>query len=121
MIKQPAFFTTAIHKTEGDHLNLKLAELFGRGKTVFSFEVFPPKRNDSIETIYKTLDRLRFLDPDFISVTYGASGSLADNSTCSLFGISGDISAQVIGVGFIVAVIQDSCETMRSGKVNRAI
>jgi len=31
---------------------------------------------------------------------------------CSLFGISGDISAQVIGVGFIVAVIQDSCETM---------
>ena len=81
MIKQPAFFTTAIHKTEGDHLNLKLAELFGRGKTVFSFEVFPPKRNDSIETIYKTLDRLRFLDPDFISVTYGASGSLADNST----------------------------------------
>ena len=31
---------------------------------------------------------------------------------CSLFGISPDISAQVIGVGFIVAVIQDSCETM---------
>jgi serine/threonine transporter len=31
---------------------------------------------------------------------------------CSLFGISSDISAQVIGVGFIVAVIQDSCETM---------
>jgi serine/threonine transporter len=31
---------------------------------------------------------------------------------CSLFGISADISAQVIGVGFIVAVIQDSCETM---------
>ena len=30
---------------------------------------------------------------------------------CSLFGISADISAQVIGVGFIIAVIQDSCET----------
>jgi Na+/serine symporter len=30
---------------------------------------------------------------------------------CSLFGIPADISAQVIGVGFIVAVIQDSCET----------
>ncbi len=30
---------------------------------------------------------------------------------CSLFGIPADISAQVIGVGFIVAVLQDSCET----------
>ncbi|MCU0082643.1 serine/threonine transporter SstT [Streptococcus danieliae] len=30
---------------------------------------------------------------------------------CSLFGISGDISAQVIGVGFIIGLIQDPCET----------
>lgn len=30
---------------------------------------------------------------------------------CSLFGIPADVAAQVIGVGFIVAVIQDSCET----------
>lgn len=30
---------------------------------------------------------------------------------CSLFGIPGDIAAQVIGVGFIVAVVQDSMET----------
>ena len=30
---------------------------------------------------------------------------------CAPFGLSGDISMQVIGVGFIVGVIQDSCET----------
>ena len=30
---------------------------------------------------------------------------------CSLFGISGDIAMQVVGVGFIIGVIQDSCET----------
>ena len=30
---------------------------------------------------------------------------------CSLFGISDDIAMQVVGVGFIVGVIQDSCET----------
>ena len=30
---------------------------------------------------------------------------------CSLFGISSDISMQVVGVGFIIGVIQDSCET----------
>ncbi|KGR90932.1 serine/threonine protein kinase [Ureibacillus massiliensis 4400831 = CIP 108448 = CCUG 49529] len=30
---------------------------------------------------------------------------------CSLLGISDDIAAQVIGVGFIIGVLQDSCET----------
>ena len=63
---------------------MKLAELFNNRKTVFSFEVFPPKRDNPIETIYNTLDALQDLKPDFISVTYGASGSLADNSTCEI-------------------------------------
>ena len=31
--------------------------------------------------------------------------------SCSLFGISSDLAMQVVGVGFIVGVIQDSCET----------
>ena len=31
--------------------------------------------------------------------------------TCSIFGISPDISMQVVAVGFIISVIQDSCET----------
>lgn len=30
---------------------------------------------------------------------------------CSLFGIPNDIAMQVVGVGFIVGVLQDSCET----------
>ena len=30
---------------------------------------------------------------------------------CSLFGINNDIAMQVVGVGFIIGVIQDSCET----------
>ena len=51
-------------------------------KTVFSFEVFPPKKTSSIETIYKTLDELSDLRPDFISVTYGAGGS--ENCTNTL-------------------------------------
>ena len=44
-------------------------------KTIFSFEVFPPKKNMPIDTIFKTLDELRDLRPDFISVTFGAGGS----------------------------------------------
>ena len=30
---------------------------------------------------------------------------------CSLFGISNDAAMQVVGIGFIIGVIQDSCET----------
>lgn len=44
-------------------------------KTIFSFEIFPPKKNMPIDTIFNTLDQLRDLRPDFISVTFGAGGS----------------------------------------------
>lgn len=60
---------------------MKIRELFKSGKTVFSFEIFPPKKNGSIETVYKTLDELTDLHPDFISVTYGAGGSVPGCST----------------------------------------
>lgn len=41
---------------------------------VVSLEIFPPKPTDSIQTIYQTLEGLKDLSPDFISVTYGAGG-----------------------------------------------
>ncbi len=62
---------------------MTIKELFTR-KKVFSFEVFPPKKNSSITTIYDTLAELSDLQPDFISVTYGAGGNAADNTTCEI-------------------------------------
>ena len=53
---------------------MKVREYFDK-KTVFSFEVFPPKKTSPVEVIYQTLDELRDLHPDFISVTFGAGGS----------------------------------------------
>lgn len=52
-----------------------LKNTFQSGKTVLSCEVFPPKRNDDMYTIFKTLDEIQAYHPDFISVTYGAGGS----------------------------------------------
>lgn len=67
---------------------MKMSKLFEVKKPVFSLEVFPPKKNaGGIETIYETLDGLKDLKPDFISVTYGAGGNLADNSTCDICSI----------------------------------
>ena len=66
---------------------MKIAELFKPGKTVFSFEIFPPKKDGSIDTIYSTLDGLADLHPDFISVTYGAGGSEANVITSEIAGL----------------------------------
>lgn len=63
---------------------MKINELFEQKKVVFSFEIFPPKPTSPIETIYKTLEELKDLTPDFISVTYGAGGSLVQNKTIEL-------------------------------------
>ena len=63
---------------------MKLSEIMKNGRTAFTFEIFPPKKDMPIETIYKTLDGLQGLRPDFISVTYGAGGSAADTKTADI-------------------------------------
>ena len=62
---------------------MKLRELFGKGRTVFSCEVFPPKKTAPVDSIYKTLDGLKDIKPDFISVTFGAGGSGNVNQSTS--------------------------------------
>ena len=62
---------------------MKTSELFSL-RPVLSFEVFPPKPNVPIDSIYQTLDALKDLHPDFISVTYGAGGSVPGASTAEI-------------------------------------
>lgn len=66
---------------------MKICELFKDNHTVFSFEIFPPKKDGSIETVYNTLDELTDLKPDFISVTYGAGGTQPGCSTREIVSI----------------------------------
>lgn len=63
---------------------MHIASLFQKKRTVLSFEVFPPKKTSSIDTIYSTLDDLQGLKPDFISVTYGAGGNAGDSATAEI-------------------------------------
>ncbi len=59
-------------------------ELFKKDRPVISFEVFPPKTDTGIATIYDTIDQLIPLAPDYISVTYGAGGSLTNRKTVEI-------------------------------------
>ncbi|MBO5384305.1 MAG: methylenetetrahydrofolate reductase [Ruminococcus sp.] len=62
---------------------MKVRELFDK-KTVFSFEIFPPKKTSSVNVIYNTLEELRDLSPDFISVTFSAGGSGNGALSCEI-------------------------------------
>ncbi len=53
-------------------------------KPVLSFEIFPPKKEAALQNIDETLEMLCGLHPDFISVTFGAGGSIADNKTVEI-------------------------------------
>lgn len=56
-----------------------LSESAGK-RHVFSFEFFPPKNREGEDRLYKTIDELRALSPDFVSVTYGAGGSTREKT-----------------------------------------
>lgn len=66
---------------------MKINELFSKDKTVFSCEIFPPKPNIPIETIYKTIEGLKEIAPDYISVTFGAGGYSLNQPTSEIAGI----------------------------------
>lgn len=63
---------------------MQIASLFGQNRSILSLEVFPPKKSSPIDTIYRTLDDLKDLQPDYISVTYGAGGNTVDTSTADI-------------------------------------
>jgi len=48
--------------------------------STYSFEMYPPRSAAAELALYDTLDRLVETDPEFISVTYGASGSTREAS-----------------------------------------
>lgn len=53
---------------------MSFSELYKAKPRVFSFEYFPPKREEDLETTRKLIQRMTSLRPDFITVTYGAGG-----------------------------------------------
>ena len=59
---------------------MKIKNLFSQKRFVLSFEVFPPKREGNLESLYVTITELGELKPDFISVTYGAGGSTREKT-----------------------------------------
>ncbi len=62
---------------------MRVSQVYERKKSL-SFEIFPPKKDTELKNIDATLEVLAELEPDFISVTFGAGGSSNCNRTIEL-------------------------------------
>jgi len=59
---------------------VRIDEIIASKAPTFSVEFFPPKTAEGAETLFATARSLRELEPDFVSVTYGAGGSTRDGT-----------------------------------------
>ena len=62
---------------------MKIAEALA-AKQTFSFEIFPPKGDFSVEEATKVAGELAFCNPDFISITFSAGGSGNSGNTAAI-------------------------------------
>ncbi|MBS7242635.1 MAG: methylenetetrahydrofolate reductase [NAD(P)H] [Treponema sp.] len=60
-------------------------------KVLFSFEIFPPKKQANFDNVISCTKELSALEPDFMSITYGAGGTTKVNTV--------EIAQQIIQMG----------------------
>jgi methylenetetrahydrofolate reductase (NADPH) len=59
---------------------MRIDAILASRRPVFSVEFFPPKTEEATEQLFSTARSLRELEPDFVSVTYGAGGSTREGT-----------------------------------------
>lgn len=75
----------------------RVADLLSAGRTLFSFEFFPPKSESGWEKLFRTIgDELLPLEPAYVSVTYGAGGSTREQTHRLVTRIQGEFGLTVV-------------------------
>jgi methylenetetrahydrofolate reductase (NADPH) len=59
---------------------MRISDILARKNPIFSFEFFPPKTNEAAAQLERTIADLGPLEPDYVSVTYGAGGSTREKT-----------------------------------------
>lgn len=79
----------------------------------FSFELYPPRTDAAASALHATIDRLAAACPDFISVTYGASGSSHSSSL--------DVLRHILGSTGVDAMAHLTCVGSSHAQASRLI
>ncbi|MFT5052797.1 MAG: methylenetetrahydrofolate reductase (NADPH) [Chlamydiales bacterium] len=87
---------------------MRIRDLYGRDKPVFSFEFFPPKTDKGEQKLLAALaDLKQAVEPDFVSVTYGAGGSTQDRTHAIVVKVQRDLGTPAMAHQTCVGVTRD--------------
>ncbi len=91
----------------------------------FSIEVFPPKKDEEFDHAYDVLERLNTLNPDFISVTYGAGGSRSKKTAELASFIQNNLKTEAVAhltcVGLKKEVLLDTVKDLEIRNVKKIL
>jgi len=59
---------------------MKISQMLKNKKRSISFEFFPPKTPQGEEALFRAIKELEFINPTFVSVTYGAGGTTRERT-----------------------------------------
>lgn len=104
---------------------MKIKDLFNSEKPVISLEVFPPKADTPIETVFDALEKFKVLKPDYISVTYGAGGSQKGRTVEIVSKIKNDYNIESMAhftcVGHTVEEIDGLLESLKQNGIENIL
>lgn len=105
---------------------MRIAELFGRaGRPVFSFEFFPPQTDAGFEKLRGAIRELKSLDPDYVSVTWGAGGSTRSKTVEMTVEIQNDIGLRAMAhlscIGSTPAQLAATLDQLQAGGIENVL
>ena len=75
---------------------MRVSDMFAGARPLISFEFFPPKTDEAMRDLYRTVEEMRALHPSFVSVTYGAGGSTRDRTVDLVVRIKKEIGVETM-------------------------
>lgn len=88
---------------------MKISELLLKNEPMLSFEVFPPKTDDAYDTVKYATEHIAALNPDFMSVTYGAGGGTSKYTLDIAKKNKGTIRGADDGTSYLCFLYQGDC------------
>lgn len=104
---------------------MKIIDTLNSGRRTVSFEFFPPKSDEGFEELFRTIEALRPLQPNYVSVTYGAGGSTRRKTVDLVTRIKSEIGIEAMAhltcVGSTREEIAEVLDTLEQGGIENVL